>query len=140
MRAKISITMTNLIINGEYQYSYSRYITGDHISLKCENKHNKAHYRSAWELIYYQYLDDDVHVMKYKSEPFKIPYILEDRTRHYLPDILVQYDDHQELVEIKPSSLLSQPRNMAKIEAAQLYCNLNNIIFVVLTEQEFQFK
>jgi len=140
-RSELSTTMINLIISGEYRQPYSHYVTGDYESIKCGNKCGRAYHRSSWELIYYRYLDADIKVTKYISEPFKIKYEFNGSIKNYVPDILVWYNDnHQELVEIKPSGLLSQPQNMAKIKAAQAYCDLNNMLFVVLTEEEFQFK
>jgi len=110
----------------------SHYTTGWHESLKG----GRAYYRSAYELLYFQHLDSNINVLKYKAEPsFDIQYEF-DGIRAYRPDVLVTYVDHQELVEIKPIKRMSLPRNIAKMVAGQIYCNKHNLVFVVITEPE----
>ena len=98
-------------------------------------------YRSGWELSYMKFLDNNDAVVTYQYESIKIPYVSNKKTgkvRRYIPDLLVEYSDRCEMVEIKPSRRVDQVKNKKKFEAAREYCRINNISFVVVTEIELK--
>lgn len=131
---KISKAITDLITNGKLQI-HTNYKHGYYESSKA----GRLHYRSSWELEYFQYLDNNIDVLEYNVEPLYIPYELNGITRNYIPDILVYYiDGHLELIEIKPSNMLSQPKNAAKITAGQSHCELLDVSYIVITEHELR--
>lgn len=54
--------------------------------------------------------------------------------RHYFADFLL---NNNELVEIKPKKLISSPLVKLKIEAGERWCKLNNFIYNIYTEENF---
>ena len=56
---------------------------------------------------------------------------IKGRNRVYLPDFLL--NDHY-LIEVKPNYMLDDPINIAKFNAADLYCRENGLEYVILTE------
>jgi len=120
---------------------------------------SKIIYRSSWELHCFNFLDNNIKVLKWSSEPVGIPYLkpTDNKLHKYYPDLYVQYinKDNEvisEMLEIKPSSqtVLSKARkqktrlyenivyaiNQAKWEAARAWCNQRNIQFRIVTEQQ----
>lgn len=94
-------------------------------------------YRSGWELSYFKYLDSLPQVVAFYSESLKIPYVSNKKsgkTRNYIPDLLVEYVDKKELVEIKPSKRVKQVTNQKKFSAARSWCIVNGVEFIVITE------
>lgn len=70
------------------------------------------------------------------AEYIKIPYIdYNGVKRNYLPDFIL---NDKELIEIKPLSLINSLENKLKFEAAKKYCEENNLIFKVFTENDFK--
>lgn len=70
------------------------------------------------------------------AENIKIPYIdYNGVKRNYLPDFIL---NDKELIEIKPLSLINSLENKLKFEAAEKYCEENNLIFKVFTENDFK--
>ena len=98
-------------------------------------------YRSGWELSYFKWLDNNPEVLAYYSEPFKIPYVSNKSTkkiRNYIPDLLVEYTDRKLLVEIKPSRRVANAVNTKKFASARIWCTINNVEFVIVTEKELK--
>jgi len=99
-------------------------------------------YRSGWELEYFKYLDSLESVANFFSESLKIQYVSNvktGKTRNYIPDLLVEYvDGNKVLIEIKPSSKISQRVNVKKFAAAQKYCDVNGIRFQIITERDLK--
>lgn len=96
-------------------------------------------YRSSWELKLFKFLDNSENVEYWTSEPFPIKYVSpKDGLIHrYFPDALVKFKDGRKfLIEIKPQNQKSDPINIAKWEAAEQFCALHNLKFVVMTENE----
>jgi hypothetical protein len=89
--------------------------------------------KSTYETRYVQILETDDNVERFYYEPLQIPYEFNGQQLMYTPDFLVYYKDgHEELVEIKPKSLVSLPKNAAKISAGMQF----HAIFRVITEEE----
>ena len=113
------------------------------------------YFRSSWEAIFFRTLDETKNVLNWGSEILAIPYVspLDNKIHKYYPDIYIIYQNKdneivRELIEIKPanqSGLVETKSkylketiivNQAKWEAAQKYCEDNNIKFRVMTEKE----
>lgn len=113
-------------------------------------------YRSSWEMTFMMFCDNNPSVQQWASESIKIPYRdpLTGKNTVYVPDFLVVYLDkdmnkHAEVIEIKPKSQavlenvgknkLNQAqyvRNMAKWQAAQVYCKRMGLRFRVINETD----
>ncbi len=113
-------------------------------------------YRSSWEMTFMMFCDNNPAIEQWASESIKIPYRdpLTGKNTIYVPDFLIVYVDknmqkHAELIEIKPKNQalienvgknkLNQAqyiRNMAKWQAAQLYCKRIGLKFRVITEED----
>ena len=117
-------------------------------------------YRSSWEWAFMQFCDNHPGVIHWASESVKIPYKnpLNNRNTIYVPDFLVIYEDKNggkraEVIEIKPKketnlsmsgrNKITQAKtiqNMAKWEAARLWCKQQNLIFRIVTEDDIFHK
>lgn len=124
----------------------------------------KIMYRSSWELDFCRFLDNNSRVLEWASEPFAIPYVkpTDKKIHKYYPDFWFKYIDRngeiiQEVIEIKPSTQVSQPTtvgkkpkqqlyesityaiNIAKWKACTEFCDKYNMKFRIITENT-QFK
>jgi hypothetical protein len=97
--------------------------------------------RSGWERAYYAYLDSNPDVVAFYVEYAKIPYVSNKatgRTRNYIPDVIIKYDNRDEMVEIKPKRQLNKLINVKKFEAARKYCETFGMKFRIITEVELK--
>jgi hypothetical protein len=97
--------------------------------------------RSSWERAYYTYLDNEPNVLAFYVEHIKIPYVSNIRTkkiRKYIPDVLIEYADRKEIVEIKPKKYLTKAVNVKKFAAARNYCETLGITFNIITEVDLK--
>ena len=120
-------------------------------------------YRSGWERRFMIYCDRNENVVEWGSEEVAIPYQspLDGKIHRYYPDfyVKVKQPNHvivKYIVEIKPKKQTRPPRknpkkktkswlwevkewgrNQAKWEAAKKYCDLNDLEFKILTEDQF---
>lgn len=112
--------------------------------------------RSSWEFVFMRMLDEHPGVEKWASESIQIPYRdpLTGKYTIYVPDFFVTYVDkggkkHAELVEVKPASQTLREnvgnsrynqeqyvKNLAKWEAASMWCKQKNIKFRVVNESD----
>lgn len=122
--------------------------------ISITNKQNKGLliYRSSWELKFFKFLDLNPNVTRWSSEPFGIKYFnsIKNRESRYYPDFYMQYNSVDFLVEIKPNSQcpgskarsvydsVSQIINESKWKAAQDFCEINNMKFVILGDDFFK--
>lgn len=106
---------------GNFEYKFS----------KWQNKEIKLN--SSWEVKFFIECDNKNEVNCLIRCPFGIRYYnpvkLSECT--YLPDFLL--NDHY-LIEIKPNYLLDDEVNIAKFNAADIYCRENGLEYVILTE------
>lgn len=112
-------------------------------------------YRSSWEFVFMQFLDNNPNVLQWASEAVHINYRnpLTGRNTIYVPDFLMVYMDasgkqHAEVIEVKPQkettlegakNIRTQAAavlNMAKWEAARAWCKAHNLGFRVVTEND----
>lgn len=93
---------------------------GTHVySRKLERK---VWIRSSWEERVIHILDRHPCVESYDVEPLSIPYFWDGCAHRYVPDFLVLLEGGiRELWEIKPEELIAHPRNVAKIQALNVY-------------------
>lgn len=115
----------------------------------------KPRFRSGWEMTFMMFLDSNDNVLKWASEPVKIPYQnpITGKTTIYVPDFIVTYRGPQnttkaELIEIKPrnqsivegkmkdSQKAVIAQNYAKWDAATKWAKQNGLTFRVLTEDQ----
>ena len=99
-------------------------------------------YRSGWELVYFQYLDENPDVLHWESENFIIEYVSNHSTgrlRKYIPDFYVEYADGTKTVEeIKPSKKLTQRLILKKHNMADVWCREKGYEFRIITEIELK--
>lgn len=112
--------------------------------------------RSSWEFVFMKMLDEHPGILQWSSESVKIPYKDPFTGKHtiYVPDFLVVYADkfgnkHAEVVEVKPSNQTLREKlgnsrynqeqyvkNLAKWEAANVWCKKKGLNFRVVNEDE----
>jgi len=118
---------------------------------------NKIVYRSNWERKFMVYCDKNDDIILWASEELAIPYINPiDRKRHrYYPDFIIKTTKGKRyMIEIKPANQTRKPKpktkktrafmresleyikNVAKWQAADVYCNDNGLEFKIFTEKE----
>jgi hypothetical protein len=113
-------------------------------------------YRSSWEWAVMQFCDNNPAIQNWASESIKIPYRdpLTGKQTIYVPDFFISYVDkngrkHAELWEVKPANQALKERvgrsktnqaqfirNMAKWEAAKIWCDRQGIRFRVVSESD----
>lgn len=112
-------------------------------------------YRSSWEFGFFAFCDNHPSVLQWASESIRIPYFnpIKGKQSIYIPDVFILYQDaqgkkHAEVLEIKPGkettmeSARSQRdklmvvQNMAKWQAAKQFCQMQGIVFRVITERD----
>lgn len=87
------------------------------------------------------WLDNNDEVLSYSYEAITIEYVSNLRSarrRKYLPDFLVEYSTHKELIEIKPAKRVEQAKVQKKLLAAKGWCEAKGIQLKVLTEHELK--
>ena len=110
--------------------------------------------RSSWEFVFMRMLDENPGVLNWASESIQIPYQdpLTGRYTIYVPDFFMVYADksgkkHAEVIEVKPASQTFREqvgkskynqeqyvKNLAKWEAAQVWCKQQGLVFRVVNE------
>jgi len=110
-------------------------------------------YRSGWEWSFFQFCDNNDHVLEWASEAISIKYRnpLTGKISNYVPDVFLRYRTRNnkictEIIEIKPrkQSLIEGKMserdrmvvaiNHAKWQAAQVWCKRAGIVFRILNE------
>lgn len=115
----------------------------------------KICYRSSWELEVHKFFDNNTRVLRWASEELAIPYIkpTDGKLHKYYPDYWVEYitkdgEIIKEVIELKPLSQTRRPRgkaslyehltlavNMAKWQAAEVWCKQHGVKFRIITER-----
>ena len=115
----------------------------------------KIRFMSSWELRFMNFCDTNPNVIKWGSEEFKIKYFnpIKNKTCNYIPDFIITYKDktgllRTEVIEIKPKCHMVATKksttydkvqmviNHAKWTAAKAFCDIHNIEFKVLNEEQ----
>lgn len=118
-----------------------------------------AVYRSSWELVVHKILDNNPNIVRWRSEPFFIPYVkpTDKKVHRYFPDYYVEARQKDGtvkkiVIEVKPekdanismakirrirlAENLTYAVNRAKWLYADKWCKARGIEFMVLTERE----
>jgi hypothetical protein len=112
-------------------------------------------YRSSWELLMMNFLDNHPSVIQWSSESIRIPYTnpLTGQRTQYIPDFFILSQDKHgkrqaEMIEVKPKreALMEHARsqrdkaflaiNTAKFAAAMIWAKKNGVRFSVITEDQ----
>ena len=110
-------------------------------------------YRSGLELQFINYCEQNPKIVKWASEPIKIPYFsrMLKREQNYYPDYIIENSDGVRcIVEIKPHNQTIKPnaqdnawlkenwvRNNDKWLAAKKFADDHNMKFIIVTEKFF---
>ena len=118
---------------------------------------NRIVYRSNWERKFMLYCDRNDDIIYWASEELSIPYVnpIDRKVHRYFPDFIIKTKNGKRfMIEIKPSIQTKKPtpkikkskafmresleyiKNMAKWQAADVYCNDNGMEFKLFTEKE----
>lgn len=123
--------------------------------------HKNIVYRSLLERRFMSWADGNPNILKWSSEEVVIPYlnITDGKIHRYFPDFFIVVKDKtglqkKILIEVKPEKETREPKvqnrktrrylqevmtwgkNKSKWEAAQRYCDKNQMQFVILTEKD----
>jgi hypothetical protein len=126
---------------------------------------NSIIYRSAWELKFMKWCDENAAVLEWGSETTIIPYIspIDKQFHRYFVDFYIKVKNKENqlqryLVEIKPDRFTKAPEppakmtkrfinevlqfgiNEAKWKAATEFCNDRKMKFIILTEHDLGIK
>lgn len=112
--------------------------------------------RSLWERSFAKWCDKNYTVKRWAFEPFFIPYydIVRKKERKYYPDFVIELNNgNSYLIEVKPKAQTKEPKkrntkryliekytyitNSCKWNAAKKFCDKNNMIFSLFTEDDF---
>ena len=116
-------------------------------------------YRSLWERKYMVYCDNTPYILEWGSEEVIIPYLspIDGKPHRYYPDFYIKVREKsgkisKYIVEIKPKKQTKPPygkdkrtsaykraaltfaKNRAKWDAAEDYCDVRQMKFLILTE------
>jgi len=110
-------------------------------------------YRSGLELQFIQYCENNSNIVKWASEPIKIPYYsrLDKKECNYYPDyILENKKGNKVIVEVKPYNQTLKPdltdtawlkeqwiKNIDKWTAAKAFAEAHDMKFIIVTEKFF---
>jgi len=110
-------------------------------------------YRSGLELQFIQYCENNSNIVKWASEPIKIPYYsrLDQKECNYYPDyILENKKGNKVIVEVKPYNQTIKPdmtdtawlkeqwiKNIDKWTAAKKFAEDHDMKFIIVTEKFF---
>lgn len=127
---KQSKTMAFLVATSQWRGGDKFSLQGWYSSQKC--KKHRLMFRSSYELITHIFLDYNDNVEFYDYEPFTLPYRdAEGKLRRYQPDFIIKYKDENKLhlIEVKATYRANATATQSKKEAAELFCEENNMIF-----------
>jgi hypothetical protein len=127
---------------------------------KYQGDPNNIVYRSSWERMFMGVLDENTNILKWSSEELSIKYFdpTTKKMRKYYPDFIIIKKKRdgsivKEMIEIKPLKQTMPPqqkrktknfilesavyaKNVAKWEAAKMFCLEHGIHFRIITEVE----
>jgi hypothetical protein len=92
-------------------------------------------YESLNERDYMYLLEIDPDVRSYNTQPFKISYILDEKSRRYTPDFLVQRQSKQQIIEIKPTNWFNDEKNVTKMTAIASTLKSMGWEFIIITDE-----
>lgn len=135
-RSKQSLRQAECVKNG--MITKATRVHGYYANSKKSSQN--LYYRSMFELNTIIHLEENTSVVSYTFEPYRIEYLYEGHTRHYIVDCLVEYNDGRKvIIEIKPNCYLRHPKNQTKFLAAAKFAQENGFTFEVWTEKTHAF-
>lgn len=129
---KISAIVADKMVSGSWSPPSTGF-KGEHYT-GTKNGGAIVYLRSSYESTYARMLDADPTVVSWQHEPLRIPYLFEGSVHNYVPDFMVTTDEGPVLVEVKPSLLSDTVQNLAKMRAAQAWCDTNDVAYALVTE------
>ena len=131
---KLSAIIAQKIVDGTWSPPVTKFKASHFFSKKCNTE---FYCRSSYERAYLEKLETDPQILSFDTEPFRVPYIYEGREHNYVPDFIINRTDGTSFIaEVKPSSLVFEPKNAAKIAACQAICNEKRIPYSIITEHD----
>lgn len=119
--------------NPEKAWSNRKYKSGWYTSNKTGDE---EFYHSGYEKVYMERLDEKEKVLHWtKDHGIRIDYQYEGQNKTYIPDFLVETEDGEFLIETK-GWVRDEEKHKAKINAAETYCNSENIEYKVIYQNE----
>jgi hypothetical protein len=124
-KAIMSLKRAEMMLAGKIKPYGKNRQAGEHVSPKTGKK---MFYRSGWELITMNFLDNDDNVASYGYETIKIPYRYNGEKRWYIPDFLVEFSDGtRQIWEVKPSMFINTEKVQQKALASRKFCESEGI-------------
>jgi len=128
--------LLNAMEEGRWVPPYKNGKKGWHVSPKTGNKH---YYRSSYEKLMYDVLDNAEDVTTYETECFRIEYYFENELHITIPDIFASFIDGTEcIIEVKTEYMLNDDKTIAKLEATRKFAETNGYGFWLVTESVFE--
>lgn len=127
-REKISKKLKEKISKGEFTPDITNSWCHSRVEIELNNKIYK--FRSSFEALYW------LQFQNLSYETLRIPYVFNNENHTYILDF-IDYSKNI-IYEIKPSSLVEDEKNKAKFYYAQKWCEENNYIFKIITEEEIK--
>jgi len=160
-------TLVNTHLNKKSMAKYNQGIFNPLNPRKCKNPANRPIvFRSSWEAQLFKWCDRNINVLEWSSEQHRIPYIhpMKKVSMIYVPDVWVKLKEKdgrtvEKLIEVKPLSetpafALARYKqtgrkpsayrqgvllvNNAKFKAAEHWCSVHGMEFVIMTENEIK--
>lgn len=121
----LSQIMVEKILNNDIKH-----VQGYYYSNKCLKQYC---YKSSYELSIMKFLDENNDIIDWKYESLRIEYQnIENETRNYIPDFIITLSNQKKLmIEAKAKYFLEKENTHIKIKAGELFCDQNNISYVV---------
>lgn len=99
----------------------------------------KMFYRSSWEKIVCEYLENNSNVTSFNIEPYVIEYSKHGETKYTRIDFEVSYKDGRKIIiEVKPIAFINTGNVPYKLKGYEAYAKENNLEFVLITENELK--
>lgn len=129
VRKKISMTMKQKILNGEFTPNITNSWTKWDAYINLEHGKRKK-FRSCWDACFWyanQHLEYEI---------VRIPYIFDGIYHNYIVDFVDI--DKKILYEIKPKSEQQVPKNIIKAEYAMQWCIDNDFKYIIIDDDWFK--
>jgi hypothetical protein len=95
----------------------------------------KFYYQSSYELSFLEFCETSNKIKKLQKNTIRINYKVNDINKKYIPDFVV---NDIFIIEIKPKTMLNYQNNHLKFKAAYEYSNINNLKYLIITENELK--
>lgn len=131
-KKRMSESKATKIANGEINTKYPR---GDSEFYLTKNG-TKEHCDSFYEYVYMKFLETQDDIIWTKNHKIKIPYELENQSKFYIPDFLIEKNNIKTLIEIK--GFEEKNKKLKKFETLKNYANNNNFLYKILERADIE--